>query len=761
MIRDRRWGPSAALLLLAACVPGPSREETPATFVGSASCRDCHELETELWTGSHHDLAMDVANETTVLADFDGTSLEHLGETFRFRRDGGRFLVDTAGADGEPATFEVSHVFGVDPLQQYLITFPDGRLQALAAAWDTRPADEGGQRWFHLYQDEPIPPGDALHWTGPAQNWNYMCADCHSTWLERRYDAQTDTFDTRFAEIDVGCEACHGPGSRHVAWAENPRGGDPAKGLTHLLGDQSDGKWEIDPETGNARRTAPRVDRVQEETCARCHSRRGVVHEAPAQGQPLLDDFRLSLLEEGLYHADGQILDEVYVYGSFLQSKMYGEGVACSDCHEPHSQELLYPGNELCARCHVPDKYDVFEHHRHPGDGPGTQCVDCHMPERTYMVVDPRRDHSLRVPRPDLTVTVGTPNACNDCHEDRDAKWAADLVREWFPEGRSGTPHWAHSFAAVREGRPEAMFGLAQLALDRTQPGIVRATAMSELGRRVDESGLQLIQSLVADEDPLVRAAAVGALESLPPVKRMPVAFPLVEDPVRLVRLEAGRALADMPQAQLMGGGLDLLDDALAEYEASLRVNADRADAWLGLGLFYAARERPAAAEAAYRRGIELDPWFVPNHANLAELLRERGEEDRARRVLRNGIEATGDPALVHALGLALVRAGEAEAALEQLARAADLAPQVARYAYVHAVALRENGDPAGAVAVLQNALARHPRDADIVHALATFLRDDGDAASALHYAEELARLRPGDPNVTSLVDELREAAGG
>ena len=744
---------------LSACGPGESVEAS-ATFVGRNTCSTCHEAETKLHAGSHHDLAMDVADESTVLGNFDDVSFEHLGESFEFRRDGEAYVVDTADATGEAVTFQITHVFGVYPLQQYLIEFPDGRLQALAAAWDSRAEEAGGQRWFHVYQDEPIPPGDALHWTGPAQNWNFMCADCHSTSLERNYDPRTDTFATSYTEMDVSCEACHGPGSHHAEWARGERKDNGKKGLTHLLRDLSEGKWEMDPETGNARRTHPRVDRVQEETCARCHSRRGVIHEAPAMGQPLLDDFRLSLLEEGLYHPDGQILDEVYVYGSFLQSKMYAEGVGCTDCHEPHTSELLYPGNQLCARCHTPEKYDSFEHHHHPADGPGAACVDCHMPERTYMVVDPRRDHSIRVPRPDLSVELGTPNACNGCHDDQDARWAADLVAEWFPEGRTGTPHWGQVFHAAREGRPEAMGGLVSLAVDPEQPSIVRATAISELGRRVDASGLQLIQKVVEDPDPLVRSAALGALEGQQPVQRMPVAFPHVEDPVRLVRLEAARALAEMPKAQLLGGGLEILDDALGEYEASLRVNADRADAQHGLGLFYSGRERPAAAEAAYRRGIELDPNYVPNHANLAELLRERGEEERSRRVLEAGIDATGDPALVHALGLALVRAGENEAALTQLERAADLAPAVARYAYVHAVALRESADPAGAIPVLQNALSRHPRDTEILHALITFLRDDGDVAGALHFAEQLALLRPGDPNVDALVEELRSAGG-
>jgi len=749
--------PAAVLGLalgLAACGGGPG-DEPPPTFVGRESCASCHAREAEAWEGSHHDRAMDEARADTVLGDFDGARLEHLGQRFAFRREGERYLVDTAGADGAPATFEVTHTFGFDPLQQYLIAFPDGRRQALAAAWDARPADEGGQRWFHLYPDEPIPPGDELFWTGPYQNWNYMCADCHSTGLERRYDPKSDTFDTRWAEIDVSCEACHGAGSRHVAWARGERRDDRTHGLTHLLSDASRGTWEIDPATGNARRSAPRSEHVELETCARCHSRRTAIHEAGARGQPLLDDYRLSLLEPGLYHADGQIREEVYVHGSFLQSRMHQAGVTCSDCHDPHSLEPYFPGNALCARCHLPAKYDDPTHHHHAAGSQGSQCVECHMPARTYMVVDPRRDHSLRVPRPDLSVELGTPNACQACHAEGGDAWAAARVAEWFPDGRQGRPHWARAFAALAREEPEALPLLVEVAGDRELPAIVRASALAELGARLDASALSLVQANVGDPDPLVRAAAVGALQALPPIQRMPIAFPLLEDPVRLVRVEAARLLADVPGAQLLGGGLDHLERGYQEYEASLRVNADRADAQLGLGLYLSARGRSVAAEAAYRRGLELDPRFVANYANLAELLRARGDEPAARAVLERGIAETGAATLHHALGLALVRAGERERALAELARAADLAPAEARFAYVYAVALREGGDAPGSLAVLQSAHDRHPRDLDVLHALATFLRDDGQRDAARGYAEALVALAPNDSNARALLAEL------
>jgi hypothetical protein len=361
---------------------------------------------------------MDIANARTVLGDFDDARSEHRGVATTFRRDGERFLVRTEGPQGQLEEYEITHTFGVEPLQQYLVPFPGGRMQALGIAWDTRPIEDGGQRWFHLYPHEEIGPDDPLHWTGVQLRWNYMCAECHSTHLQRGYDVAHDTYQTTWSEIDVSCEACHGPGSAPVAWVEAAARGDPR--LDVRLGDRDRGRWILDPNTGIAQRSVKRARPTQVEACARCHSRRTTITSDYPYGRPLLDTHIPALLEEGLYHADGQILDEVYVWGSFVQSRMYAAGVTCSDCHDPHSLDTRNRGgNATCASCHSPARFDTPEHHHHERASTGASCVACHMPARTYMGVDARRDHSMRIPRPDPSVALGTPNVCNGCHPDR------------------------------------------------------------------------------------------------------------------------------------------------------------------------------------------------------------------------------------------------------------------------------------------------------------------------------------------------------
>jgi hypothetical protein len=436
---------------------------------------------------------MQQAIAETVFGDFDEASVTYHGVTSRFFRRDGRFFVNTDGPDGNLADFAIAYTFGVFPLQQYLVEFPDGRLQALPIAWDARPKDAGGQRWFHLYPDEPIRHGDALHWSGINQNWNFMCAECHSTDVHKNYDAASNRFHTTCSEIDVSCESCHGPGSRHVDWAKNRHDGsragreiEPSKDLAVLFHERAGVTWSIDNESGEVRRSVLPRERPEVETCGRCHARRAELAEDWSPGRPLSDTHMVALLERGLYHADGQIDGEVYEYGSFRQSKMFAKGVTCSDCHEPHSLARRASGDELCQRCHNAPAYATRQHSHHAAVSPPLACTSCHMPARTYMSVDVRHDHSFRVPRPDLSVALGTPNACNDCHRNQSAEWASAAVERWYGPAREGFQSFAAAFDAARAEQPAAGELLDRVAPDPPTPSIARATAFAADGALPD-----------------------------------------------------------------------------------------------------------------------------------------------------------------------------------------------------------------------------------------------------------------------------------
>ena len=739
-------------LLLALSVTGcegqrstPVAVQSPATYVGAPACAECHAAELKAWQGSHHDLAMQVASEQTVLGDFADAKFEFAGQTTTFfRRDAGYF-VNTDGPDGKLADYAIKYTFGITPLQQYLIEFPDGRLQAMSISWDSRPAEQGGQRWFHLYGDQKITHTDPLHWTKPSQNWNFMCAECHSTDLRRNYDVATDHFNTQWSDINVACEACHGPAANHLVWAkatERQREADKTLGLVARF--ESRAAWQIDATTGNARRAEPRKAQTELETCALCHARRAELLEGRQPGKPLADTHLPVLLTADLYHADGQMQDEVYNYGSFLQSKMHAQGVSCSDCHEPHSLKLRAPGSAVCAQCHATDKYAAVSHHRHAPDSAAAECVSCHMPVRTYMVVDPRHDHSFRVPRPDLSVSLGTPNACNDCHADQSAAWAADAVTRWYGAERKGLQKFAPALYAARTMQLDAPQLLTVVAGDATQPAIVRATALSELAPWLTPARFAVLNRGLDDPDPLVRIGALQGLEGIPPEQRWATAGPMLKDPVLAVRMTVVAWLLAAPPGQLQPAQRQALEQGIEEYLKVQMTNADRADARVNNALIWQYRGDVARAESELQTALRLDPAFTPARVNLADLYRAVGREADGERVLREGLSAFPEDASLHyALGLSLVRAQRVPEAIRSLRRTAELAPEVPRYAYVYAIALDSTGETAQAIRILRDSQKRHPADGETLQALVAMLRKRGDESGALSYARQLAEIYP------------------
>ncbi|REK18021.1 MAG: hypothetical protein DWQ42_21040 [Planctomycetota bacterium] len=576
-----------------------------ASYVGRQTCAECHQQEVQAWTGSHHDRAMDLATPETVLGDFDDAVLEYQGVTSKmFRRDGAYFI-NTEGPDGQLADFPVKYVIGVEPLQQYMVEFPDGRVQVLRITWDT-----AGKRWFYHYppdvKDERLAPDDPLHWTGEQSNWNYMCADCHTTNLKKNFDAATETYHTSFSEIDVSCETCHGPGSIHVELAHS----------RSLFWDRNHGY--------GLARLKGESNKAEVESCAKCHMRRSQqLTENFRPGGELCDHFAPARLRAGLYHDDGQIKDEVYVYGSFAQSKMFARGIRCTDCHDPHTARLKHQGNAVCTSCHQHPsaKYDTPAHHHHAAGSSGAQCVECHMPEKHFMIVDPRRDHSMRAPRPDLSVAWRTPNACTGCHLElelekeggHDARphyadwlaeaeaaegeareritrldrWAAEHHAKWYDtdKSRDRKSPWIDfgpTLAAARQQQPEALSGLRKLLARKTTPAIVRATALEALGNHYPETAFEQLCEALTDKSPLVRATALTQLAQLPAggdhreATPVPLAAPLLADPVRLVRIEAARSVAPYLQ-HLDEEERTQFDRAAAELVESFAVANDRA----------------------------------------------------------------------------------------------------------------------------------------------------------------------------------------
>ncbi len=777
-------------LVVATCVLGGAvfgdwwttlPDDATANYVGRQSCLQCHQKQMQDWTGSHHDLAMDRATDETVLADFDDVHVVHHDVDSTMFRDGDKFMVRTEGPTGEMGDFEVKYVFGVTPLQQYMVEFdrtpdmPDNeiaRLQVLRLCWDTLK-----EEWFYLPPpdvSEKLEPDDDLHWTGVTMCWNTSCADCHSTNLQKNFDVRTARFHTTFSEIDVSCEACHGPGSLHVQLAgsrslfwDRKRG----YGLAQLKGVE----------------TRPQID-----TCAQCHSRRRQsVHPGFRPGDNFYDHHDNALLTSLLYHPDGQIQDEVYVHGSFLQSKMFQKGIRCTDCHDPHTARLKHEGNQVCTSCHQhpAGKYDTPAHHRHDAGSVGAQCVECHMPAKTYMEVDPRRDHSLRVPRPDLSVTLGTPNACSGCHleqsgltekrreelgeyadwlvraaTDEEIKqalqrvdaWSRDRFVEWYGEQQDRDTHFANALSAAREGDPGATELLKKTATDRRKTAIVRATCLQELGQYGAEHANEVSSKLLHDPAEQVRAAAIANLQGLESRELVDQVAPLLNDPVRLVREQAARALAPLPRGDLRGSQRDALRRALDEFEAGMMVNNERAGSHMMIGVLRANQGDVVGAERAYETAIRVEPNVVGPRSNLAEMLDRQADQLQQQAMqYAQAQNPAGRDLYVQSVEIRERVAGLRREELKLLGRDVRLVPDNGPLRYRYGLLLYLLGEEDKAILELEEACRLNPNSPDFAMALALLYQKHQRYEAAIEQMERVLELRPNDASARQLLGDL------
>jgi len=702
------------LLVLAACHSGSdlqnssasSQSASPPTFVGSERCAACHAQAFQAWQKSQHQQAMQTASTDTIKAPFAGESLPHQGGVSSFRQEHGQWLIHTQGSDGRDADFPVQYTFGVMPLQQYLLALPGGRLQAFTAAWDTRPAAAGGQRWRDLYPGQRAAPGSPQHWSGYQQNWNFMCADCHATHVLKNFNLTDNTFNTTWSELGVGCEGCHGAGSTHVQWATaNPRDNtDLQRGLNVRLDERKGISWQPHPVTGKPQRSAPRTTAHELEVCARCHSRRAQLTDTVTAADPLTQGFTPALIDQDLYFDDGQMREEVYNHVSFLQSRMQAHGVTCSDCHEPHSQTLRAPADGVCLQCHASASYAQTSHHFHPVESAGARCANCHMPVRTYLQVDQRHDHSLRIPQPAVSAAVGAPDVCTSCHSTRDSRWAQRIIDQHYPEATPAFQTFGRAFAALRQHQPGAAAAVTALARDSQQPAVVRASALRRLQQAGADIDRQTLTLAATDNDVLLRMVAAEL------ASRAPNLLPsLLTDTQRAVRLMASQ--------QLTAASGQAAHAALQEYQDSQRFNADRPEHRTNLADSLRQQGNLTGAAQQFRAVIAQDSGFTAAYLGLAETQTALGQESQAEQTLRIA-DRQGRDELARvslALGLSLVRQQRPAEALQALAEAERRDPDDVQIAYTYCIALHERGLNQQSRAVLQRALKRHPGQMDLL----------------------------------------------
>ena len=631
------------------------------SYAGSGACAECHAKETALWSQSDHAWALKEPTPDSVLGDFNNASFTHKGVTSRFFQKDGGYFVETQGASGKAETFQIRYTVGHRPLQQYLVETERGRLQVLDLAWDVT-----AKKWFHLYPDQDAPPGDGLHWTGTYKNWQARCAACHQTGFDKGYDFPTRTYKSHWSELTVGCESCHGPGAAHIDWARSSSAAaNPHQSLMPKLG--------------------PGQQQNELGVCGPCHARREAFDQAsPPAGAPFADHYALSSLSPDLYFADGQQNAEVFILGSFLQSKMKAKGVTCSNCHDGHSGALVAEGNAVCTQCHseagraeFPSlrkaNYDTPAHHHHKEGSEAAECVSCHMPERSYMVIDPRRDHFFRRPDPLQAKAAGAPDACTGCHTDKSPEWAAEAIKSWAPNSDYSWQDRSALIAFNAAPSEKTAAELAAYARNLGKPAVARAYAVEALGALSAAEA----EPLLKDEDAAVRTAAAGALRQLEPQQRIALLRPLLNDPSRAVRQKAAVELTAAGVAALPPEDDKRLRDGLQAFLAARLANADTPESHMAIGGLALGRRQWPEAEAAFSAAVEMDPQLAPAWLMLAQLREASGDAAGANQALTSAVSALPRNAdiLVARAGFAL-RQGKNQDALAWYKRALALDPK-------------------------------------------------------------------------------------
>jgi predicted CXXCH cytochrome family protein len=695
---------AAAIGVAAAWYWWPTRATHPAHFAGSVSCKTCHPSQYSQWLESNHHHAMEPPSAEAVLGDFNDAEFRYFGRTTRFLKEGETLRVITENQQGQAQTFSVAYTLGYKPLQQYVVDLGDGRLQALPFAWDTRDRKDGGQRWFHLYPKEDVTPANPLFWTRSLQNWNHMCGDCHTTGFTKNFS--DGKFESRWSETGNGCESCHGAGSAHIEARQSSRKDNAMETAISAL----------------------RKQRGQIDQCGACHARRVRLRDASSHEgfEEMLETWRPQLPQDGLYFVDGQIRDEVFEIGSFLQSRMAAEGVLCTDCHDPHTARLKAEGNALCTQCHAAETFDSTRHHFHMPGTPGAQCIQCHMPARTYMVVDPRRDHRFAIPRPDLSDSLGTPNPCLNCHTGRSNSWAAEAVLKQVnaQQGSQNLPEtWGTTAWQLTHEQTAATESLRRLLASPSFPPIAKATAFASIRTLTPES-LAIVQSQLSAKDPLIRLGVFQIAAALP-LKGTPFLIDKAQDPSRAVRLEVARLLAGADRGSLNAAQRDNLAAAIAEYKEWLSRDADRAEALTALAGLQVAEGDVASARASFEKALRRDETSLVTLLNYADFHRARGNDLEAEALLTRAVGLYPDSAEAHlALGLLRVRQKRTAEAIPEMARAAAIAPDNSNYAYVYAVALYSTGQIDAAFSALEKARARFPANTQIQNAIQAYCAD-------------------------------------
>ncbi len=724
-----------------------------AAYAGSQACQNCHRPQYADWQNSAHALALwstQQPPQALVAAQpFATDRLSWAGGQAVLRRQAGPSAVSVLVAEQgvDPGPFRVVAMLGGRALAQPVVETEPGRLQALPVGYD--PAK---REWFDIFADSPRTPQDWGHWTGRGMRANSECIACHVTGFRKGYDAEHDSYTSRWAESGVGCEGCHGAGAAHVA--------QPRLSSAQTVGGGGYGRL--------ARQGLA-------DTCARCHGLRRELGEDTSFGASWLDGFEPVLTSAVEYHADGSVAGEAYEWGSFSQSLMHDKAVTCLDCHTVHGGGLVRDGDALCLGCHDA-RLGRSEHTHHPvGAGVATaQCVDCHMPEQAFMMRDLRRDHAMVLPDPRLSAAIGARDPCTACHQGKSAQWAAGYVERWFEAGsaeREQRRRTVRAFFNVRSGETRADDITELVGCTKRCEGLGRRAAATRLlqgpAGRGDRGAAEQLLALARSDEDLIRMAAVSALADLDvspwpewASRRRSVLVDATHDRFRVLRTAAAWGLRYSKTSDMAAPDAEALQVALAELEQVLIYQRDHAEPATTLAMLYEARGRIADAQRAYEYTVSGWPTALPARYRLALLYAEQRRIDQARTELERlrELEPGFSPARF-ALAMLYGDVGRWREVVSELTACLKAEPYYpgALHDLCHAYLKLDEPEPDLAHRVLLAAL-EHPRArAEALETLVSVELELGNRAAARRWAERAVAETPGladRPRIRALLSE-------
>lgn len=739
------WAPSRVGPALASPI---STTEGPDRYIGSQSCRQCHESFYQLWAPSHHGLAMQPYSPEFAAGNLTTHDEAIQIGAYSYRSDirADQGVILEQGPEGKKQ-YPFAHVLGGKNVYYFLTPHTRGRLQTLPLAYNVNT-----KKWFDTAASgvRHFPGGqeDApVHWTDPLYTFNTGCYSCHVSQLSNNYDLQTDTYNTTWAEPGINCETCHGPAEEHVK----------AYQLAQTTG--------VEPESLGLISTSNFSADQTNSMCSTCHAKMSEISPSFKPGDSYFDHFDLVALENPDFYPDGRDLGENYTMTSWRMSPCLQEGTFdCLHCHTSSGRYRFNTpetANHACLPCHQENVGQVAEHSKHQ-QGPGApRCISCHMPMTQFAHMN-RTDHSMRPPVPAATLKYQSPNACNLCHQDQDATWAQEKVTEWERDSRQAEVMKLAAY--IDQARKEDWSQLEEIlnyiqSPDRQE--IVTASLIRLLRAcPSDDKWPVLIKLLERDASPFVRATAAEALDGYLTGEVVEALLKAATDDLRLVRVRAAASLASLPRGQLEKDAQRDLDHAMAELTRGMISRPDDYAAHYNLGNIYMAQRKLDHALTSYQTSIKLRPDFVPPYVNAAFVYNAQQQDDKAAQSFRKALAIEPNSVITQTnYAMLLGEMGRMNEARQAYRKVLSIDPNSATAAFNLGVMLTETR-PLEALAMAKKAHELRPEDPKYGYTYAFYLKEQGRASQAIQVLRRVVGNKVPYPDAYMLLAHLFEAKG-